>query len=95
MAVVMAVQGALGLAMVELSMVRLNTPAFFPFFFGLRLDPLWFGIRNVTIAEIGVILPPMDKTCPRRTRSRRWQGSGTPSRASGRSSWTTSSAWGS
>lgn len=54
MAVVMAVQGALGLAMVELSMVRLNTPAVFPFFFGLRLDPLWFGIRNVTIAEISV-----------------------------------------
>jgi C4-dicarboxylate transporter DctM subunit len=58
---VMAVQGALGRTMVELCMVRLNTPAFFPFFFGLRLDPLWFALRNVTIAEISVILPPMDQ----------------------------------
>lgn len=49
----------LGCFMDSLSMILLTVPFVFPVVAELGLDPVWFGILLVTVAEIGLITPPI------------------------------------
>ncbi|PHQ25724.1 C4-dicarboxylate ABC transporter permease [Marinobacter guineae] len=49
----------LGCVMDALSMVLLTIPFIFPIVASLGFDPVWFGIVVVTVAEIGLITPPV------------------------------------
>jgi tripartite ATP-independent transporter DctM subunit len=49
----------LGCFMDSLSMVLLTVPFVFPVVAALGFDPVWFGILLVTVAEIGLITPPV------------------------------------
>ena len=49
----------LGCVMDALSMVLLTIPFIFPIVSSLGFDPVWFGIIVVTVAEIGLITPPV------------------------------------
>lgn len=49
----------LGCVMDALSMILLTVPFVFPLIAGLGLDAVWFGILLVTVAEIGLITPPV------------------------------------
>jgi tripartite ATP-independent transporter DctM subunit len=49
----------LGCFMDSLSMILLTVPFIFPVVAELGLDPVWFGILLVTVAEIGLITPPI------------------------------------
>jgi tripartite ATP-independent transporter DctM subunit len=49
----------LGCFMDSLSMILLTVPFVFPVVAALGFDPLWFGILLVTVAEIGLITPPV------------------------------------
>ncbi len=49
----------LGCFMDALSMILLTIPFIFPLVQALGVDPVWFGILVVTVAEIGLITPPV------------------------------------
>jgi tripartite ATP-independent transporter DctM subunit len=49
----------LGCLMDSLSMILLTIGAVFPVIKGLGIDPIWFGVFLVTLAEIGLITPPV------------------------------------
>jgi tripartite ATP-independent transporter DctM subunit len=49
----------LGCVMDALSMVLLTIPFIFPMVAALDFNPVWFGIIVVTVAEIGLITPPV------------------------------------
>jgi len=49
----------LGCVMDALSMVLLTIPFVFPMVDALGVDPVWFGILIVSVAEIGLITPPV------------------------------------
>ncbi|MEX2630488.1 MAG: TRAP transporter large permease [Tistlia sp.] len=49
----------LGCFMDALSMILLTIPFVFPLVQSLGIDPVWFGILVVTVAEIGLITPPV------------------------------------
>jgi tripartite ATP-independent transporter DctM subunit len=49
----------LGCLMDSLSMILLTIGAVFPVIKGLGIDPIWFGVFLVTLAEIGMITPPV------------------------------------
>ena len=49
----------LGCFMDALSMILLTTPLVFPVLLALGYDPVWIGIFVVTVAEIGLITPPV------------------------------------
>ena len=56
---VMAFYLVLGCVMDALSMVLLTIPFVFPMVAALGFDPVWFGILVVSVAEIGLITPPV------------------------------------
>jgi tripartite ATP-independent transporter DctM subunit len=49
----------LGCLMDSLSMILLTLGAVYPLAGALNLDPIWFGVLLVTLAEIGMITPPV------------------------------------
>ncbi len=49
----------LGCFMDSLSMILLTVPFLYPVIVALGFDPLWFGIIVVTVAELGLITPPV------------------------------------
>lgn len=49
----------LGCFMDALSMILLTVPFVFPLIAALGLDPIWFGVLLVTVAELGLITPPV------------------------------------
>jgi tripartite ATP-independent transporter DctM subunit len=49
----------LGCFMDALSMILLTVPVIFPIVMALGYDPIWFGIMVVSVAEIGLITPPI------------------------------------
>ncbi|PCH98263.1 MAG: C4-dicarboxylate ABC transporter permease [Rhodobacteraceae bacterium] len=49
----------LGCFMDALSMMLLTIPVVFPIVSSLGYDPIWFGILIVSVAEIGLITPPI------------------------------------
>jgi tripartite ATP-independent transporter DctM subunit len=56
---VMAFYVVLGCFLDSLSMILLTVPFVFPLIAALQFDPVWFGILLVTVAEIGLITPPV------------------------------------
>jgi tripartite ATP-independent transporter DctM subunit len=57
--IVMAFYIVLGCFLDSLSMILLTVPFVFPLTAALQFDPVWFGILLVTVAEIGLITPPV------------------------------------
>jgi tripartite ATP-independent transporter DctM subunit len=49
----------LGCFMDAMSMIMLTIPFVFPLVVSLGFDPIWFGIVVVTVAELGLITPPI------------------------------------
>ncbi len=49
----------LGCVMDSLSMIMLTIAGVFPLVTSLGFDPIWFGVMLVTLAEIGMITPPV------------------------------------
>jgi len=49
----------LGCFMDSMSMIMLTVPFVFPLITALGFDPIWFGILVVTVAELGLITPPV------------------------------------
>jgi tripartite ATP-independent transporter DctM subunit len=49
----------LGCFMDAMSMIMLTIPFVFPLIVSLGFDPIWFGIVVVTVAELGLITPPI------------------------------------
>jgi tripartite ATP-independent transporter DctM subunit len=49
----------LGCFMDSLSMILLTIPIVYPIVISLGYDPIWFGIMIVSVAEIGLITPPI------------------------------------
>ena len=49
----------LGCFMDAMSMIMLTIPFVFPLIISLGFDPIWFGVLVVTIAELGLITPPI------------------------------------
>lgn len=49
----------LGCFMDSMSMIMLTIPFVFPLISTLGFDPIWFGILVVTVAELGLITPPI------------------------------------
>lgn len=49
----------LGCFMDAMSMIMLTIPFVFPLITALGFDPIWFGILVVTVAELGLITPPV------------------------------------
>jgi tripartite ATP-independent transporter DctM subunit len=49
----------LGCFMDSMSMIMLTVPFVFPLISALGFDPIWFGILVVTVAELGLITPPV------------------------------------
>ncbi|MCY0096747.1 TRAP transporter large permease [Hoeflea ulvae] len=49
----------LGCFMDSLSMILLTIPIVYPIVINLGFDPIWFGIIVVSVAEIGLITPPI------------------------------------
>ncbi|WP_245595723.1 TRAP transporter large permease [Marinomonas ushuaiensis] len=49
----------LGCFMDAMSMILLTTPFVYPLIVSLGFDPIWFGIIVVTVAELGLITPPI------------------------------------
>ncbi len=57
--IIMLFYVVLGCFMDSLSMILLTVPFVFPVVSALGFDPVWFGILLVTVAEIGLITPPV------------------------------------
>ncbi|RMH46077.1 MAG: TRAP transporter large permease subunit [Alphaproteobacteria bacterium] len=49
----------LGCFMDAMSMILLTVPFVFPVIVALGFDPIWFGVVIVTVAELGLITPPV------------------------------------
>jgi C4-dicarboxylate transporter DctM subunit len=49
----------LGTNMVDLSIVLLTMPVFFPIVVQLGFDPIWFGVLIVLVVQIGLVSPPV------------------------------------
>ncbi len=49
----------LGCLMDSMSMILLTIAPVFPLITSLGFDPIWFGVLLVTLAEIGMITPPV------------------------------------
>lgn len=49
----------LGCFMDAMSMIMLTIPFVFPLVVSMGFDPIWFGILVVTVAELGLITPPV------------------------------------
>ncbi|WP_346891922.1 TRAP transporter large permease [uncultured Roseibium sp.] len=49
----------LGCFMDALSMILLTVPFIYPVIVAMGFDPIWFGILIVTVAELGLITPPI------------------------------------
>jgi TRAP-type C4-dicarboxylate transport system permease large subunit len=49
----------LGCFLDSISMILLTISAVFPLITTLGFDPIWFGVMVVTVAEIGMITPPV------------------------------------
>ncbi len=49
----------LGSIMDAMSMILLTVPFIFPMINALGYDPIWFGVIIVTVAELGLITPPI------------------------------------
>jgi tripartite ATP-independent transporter DctM subunit len=56
---VLAFYVVLGCFMDALSMILLTIPFVFPVILSLGYDPIWFGVIIVTVAELGLITPPI------------------------------------
>jgi tripartite ATP-independent transporter DctM subunit len=56
---ILAFYVVLGCFLDALSMILLTIPFIFPVAEALGFDPVWFGILIVTVAEIGLITPPV------------------------------------
>ena len=56
---IMAFYLVLGCFMDAMSMIMLTIPFVFPLVSALGIDPIWFGILVVTVAELGLITPPV------------------------------------
>jgi tripartite ATP-independent transporter DctM subunit len=56
---VLAFYVVLGCFMDALSMILLTIPFIFPVILSLGYDPIWFGVIIVTVAELGLITPPI------------------------------------
>jgi C4-dicarboxylate transporter, DctM subunit len=48
-----------GLFLDSVSMMLITVPVFLPIFVTMGLDPIWFGVFIVVVAEIGLITPPV------------------------------------
>lgn len=59
LALVMLFYIILGCFMDSLSMILLTVPFVFPVLTSLGFDPIWLGILIVTVAELGLITPPV------------------------------------
>ncbi|MCR9220869.1 MAG: TRAP transporter large permease [Alphaproteobacteria bacterium] len=57
--ILMAFYIVLGCFMDALSMILLTVPFVFPLVTSLGIDPIWFGVLLVTVAELGLITPPV------------------------------------
>lgn len=53
----------LGMFMDAVSMMMLTLPIFFPIIKSLGLDPIWYGILVIKMAEIGLVSPPVGLNC--------------------------------
>ena len=56
---IMAFYLVLGCFMDAMSMIMLTIPFVFPLITAMGIDPIWFGILVVTVAELGLITPPV------------------------------------
>lgn len=59
MVLIVAFYVVLGCFMDALSMILLTIPVVYPIVISLGYDPIWFGILVVSVAEIGLITPPI------------------------------------
>ncbi|GIX13236.1 MAG: C4-dicarboxylate ABC transporter permease [Paracoccaceae bacterium] len=57
--VIMVFYIVLGCFMDAMSMILLTVPFVFPVIVALGFDPIWFGVVIVTVAELGLITPPV------------------------------------
>jgi len=48
-----------GFFMDSMALIVVTIPIFFPIVTRLGLDPIWFGVMIVLVAEMGVITPPV------------------------------------
>jgi TRAP-type C4-dicarboxylate transport system permease large subunit len=62
----MAIMGVLvfiyfigGFFMDSMALIVVTIPIFFPIVIKLGMDPIWFGVMIVLVAEMGVITPPV------------------------------------
>lgn len=56
---ILVVYVILGCFLDSLSMLLITLPIFFPLVLNLGYDPIWFGILVTSVAEIGLITPPV------------------------------------
>jgi len=49
----------IGLFVDALALILLTVPIFYPVMVKLNVDPIWFGVMVVLMAQIGVITPPV------------------------------------
>lgn len=61
--VMLAIYFVLGMFMDAVSMMMLTLPVFFPIVMALDIDPIWYGILVVKMAEIGLVSPPVGLNC--------------------------------
>jgi TRAP-type C4-dicarboxylate transport system permease large subunit len=59
MAVIVIIYLILGALMDEPSIQMLTTPIFYPLVMSLGFDPIWFGVIQCRLLEIGMIAPPV------------------------------------
>jgi C4-dicarboxylate transporter, DctM subunit len=64
MSIIVAIYVFLGAIMDEPSIQVLTTPIFYPLIVNhLGYDPIWFGVMQVRLLEIGLIAPPVGMVC--------------------------------
>jgi TRAP-type C4-dicarboxylate transport system permease large subunit len=59
MLILMLFYVVLGCFLDSISMILLTISAVYPLIKTLGFDPIWFGVMVVTVAEIGMITPPV------------------------------------
>ncbi len=59
MALILLIYLLLGCLMDSLAMIMLTIPIIYPVILSTGLDPIWFGVLIVIVAEMGVITPPI------------------------------------
>jgi len=57
--IIAAIYILLAVVMEGPSIQLLTLPIFFPLLMGLGFDPVWFGVIQVRLLEIGLIVPPL------------------------------------